>query len=272
MSNEPIDPTSSARAFYAVQLRRMRTAAKMTQADAGGHPDVMVSGKLIGAVENCYRPPTLRLSKGLDKAFGLVQFYEGIYASIKRESGIPSDFWEYTEQETLASSIKIYENFLITGLLQTEEYAREIVRAGLRADKLNEIVAARMDRQEILRRDDPPWLVVLLDTSVIRRTVRSPEIMRPQLERLLEVVHEPNITVRIVPDGVPVYPTAPFTVLGFHNEPDVGYVVGENGLGRVIEPGSQVSELGVLFDRIGSVALPIADSEKLIRTALEDMP
>jgi hypothetical protein len=105
----------------------------MTQADAGGHPDVMVSGKLIGAVENCYRPPTLRLSKGLDKAFGLVQFYEGIYASIKRESGIPSDFWEYTEQETLASFIKIYENFLITGLLQTKEYAREIVRAGLRA-------------------------------------------------------------------------------------------------------------------------------------------
>jgi hypothetical protein len=227
MSNEPIDPTSSARAFYAVQLRRMRTAAKMTQADAGGHPDMMVSGKLIGAVENCYRPPTLRLPKGLDKAFGLVQFYEGTYASIKRESGIPSDFWEYTEQETLASSIKIYENFLITGLLQTEEYAREIVRAGLRADKLN--------------------------------------------ERLLDVVHEPNITVRIVPDGVPVYPTAPFTVLGFHNEPDVGYVVGENGLGRVIQPGSQVSELGVLFDRIGSVALPIADSEKLIRTALEDV-
>lgn len=271
MSNEPIDPMSSARAFYAVQLRRIRTAAKMTQAEVGCRPDVMVSGKLIGAVENCYRPPTLRLSKGLDKAFGLEQFFEALYAGIKRESGIPSDFWEYTEHEVLASSIKVYENFLVTGLLQTEEYAREIVRAGLRADRLDELVAARMDRQEILRRDEPPWLVVLLDISVIRRIVGGPEVMQPQLERVLEAIHEPNITVRIVPDGVPVYPTAPFTVLGFHSEPDVGYVVGENGLGRVIEPGSQVSELGVLFDQIGSVALPVAESEKLIRRALEDI-
>jgi hypothetical protein len=271
MSSEPIDPKSSARAFYAVQLRRVRCKADMTQSEVGGHPAVMVSGKLIGAVENCYRPPTLRLSRGLDNAFGLEEFFEGMYAGIKRESGIPSDFFEYAELEGLASSIKVYENFLVTGLLQIEEYAREVVRTGLRPDKVDEIVTVRMDRQEILRRDEPPWLVVFLDDSVIRRVVGGPEIMRSQLERLLEAMQEPNITIRIVPAGVPIYPTTPFVVLGFDNESDVGYVVGELGLGRLIEPGSPVRELGVLSDRIGSVALSVADSEKLIRAVLEDM-
>jgi hypothetical protein len=223
------------------------------------------------AVENLRRSATRRLSTGLDKAFTLEEFFAGLYAAIKRESGIPSDFLEYTEYEELASSVKVYENFLVTGLLQNESYAREVLRAGQRADRLDELVAARMARQEILRRDDPPWLVVLLDESVIHRTVGDRDIMRAQLERLLEAMQEPNITVRVVPAGAPIYPTAAFSVLGFDNEPDLGYVVSEGGLGQLIEPGSHVSRLGVTFDRIGSFALLVPDSEKLIRTALESM-
>ncbi len=118
MSTEPIDPKSSARAFYAAQLKRLRTEAKLTQPELGSHPAVMVSGKLTGHVENCYRPPTRRLSQGLDRAFGLTDFFEGLYAAIKRESGPTSSFWDYEEYEGLASSIKCYENFVVTGLLQ----------------------------------------------------------------------------------------------------------------------------------------------------------
>lgn len=104
MSTEPIDPKTSARAFYAAQLRRLRTEAKLTQSELGGHPAVMVSGKLIGHVENCYRPPTRRLSQGLDRAFGLTDFFEGMYAAIKRESGPTSDF--LGTQSTNASLVR----------------------------------------------------------------------------------------------------------------------------------------------------------------------
>jgi hypothetical protein len=193
MSSEPIDPLSSARAFYAVQLRRLRTEAKMTQSDAGGHPAVMVSGKLIGAVENCYRPPTLRLYQGLDKAFGLVQFFEGMYANIKRESGPTDEFWEYAEYEGLAISIKTYQNFLVPGLLQTEHYARGVLRTGQKEHNLDQLVALRLDRQDVLQRDDPPWLLALLDESVIRRIVSGADVMRGQLEHLLSAMDEPNI-------------------------------------------------------------------------------
>ncbi|GAA4621414.1 helix-turn-helix transcriptional regulator [Actinoallomurus vinaceus] len=271
MSNEPIDPKSSARAFYAVQLKRLRTERKLTQAELGGHPAVMVSDKLIGHVENCYRPPTLRLSKGLDRAFDIREFFEGLYAAIKRESGIPSQFWDYAEQEALACGIKSYQNFLIQGLLQTEEYAREVLRVGQRPDRLDELVAARLNRQEILRGDVPPWLTVLLDESVIRRVVGDSGVMQRQLQHLLRLMQEPNITIRVVPAGAPVYLSGAFNLLSFHEGPGIAYVEGVGGHGQIIEPGRQVSDLEVLFDQAGAQALPVGDSAKLIQAVLEDL-
>lgn len=271
MSTEPIDPKTSARAFYAAQLRRLRTEAKLTQPDLGGHPAVMVSGKLIGHVENCYRPPTRRLSQGLDRAFGLTDFFEGMYAAIKRESGPTSDFWEYAEYERIACSIKVYQNFLVNGLLQTEEYARELLSAGQRPEQANELVTTRMERQEILRRDDPPWVVVLLDESVIHRVVGDDGILKGQLQRLLEVMREPNVTLRVVPAGARIYPLSAFNVLAFHDALTVGYVDGVGKRGQLIEDRRQVRDTEVLFDRIGALALPTPDSEKLIRDALEDL-
>ncbi|MEV5711056.1 DUF5753 domain-containing protein [Actinoallomurus sp. NPDC052274] len=271
MSSEPIDPKSSARAFYAVQLKRLRTERKLTQAELGGHPAVMVSDKLIGHVENCYRPPTHRLSKGLDKAFELSEFFESLYVAIKRESGIPSQFWDYAEQEAIACGIKSYQHFLIQGLVQTEEYAREVLRAGQRPDRLDELVAARLRRQEILRGDDPPWFTVLLDEAVIRRLVGDRGIMRRQLEHLLITMEEPNITLRIVPAGAPVYLSGAFNLLSFHEAPSIAYVEGVGGHGQIIEPGRQVSDLEVLFDQAGAQALPVGDSAKLILAVLEDL-
>ncbi|MEV0404479.1 helix-turn-helix transcriptional regulator [Actinoallomurus sp. NPDC050550] len=271
MSNEPIDPKSSARAFYAVQLKRLRSERKLTQAELGGHPAVMVSDKLIGHVENCYRPPTLRLSEGLDKAFDMREFFEGMYAAIKRESGIPSQFWDYAEQESLACGIKSYQHFLVQGLVQTEEYAREVLRVGQRPDRLDELVAARLNRQEILRSEDPPWLTILLDESVIRRVVGNRGIMQRQLEHLLAMMQGPNVVIRIVPSGAPVYLSGAFNLLSFHDAPSIAYVEGVGGHGQIIEPGRQVSDLEVLFDQAGAQALPVGDSAKLIRAVLEDL-
>ncbi|GAB3961522.1 helix-turn-helix transcriptional regulator [Actinoallomurus acanthiterrae] len=271
MSNEPIDPKSSARAFYAVHLKRLRTERKLTQAELGGHPAVMVSDKLIGHVENCYRPPTRRLSKGLDKAFDIREFFEGLYAAIKRESGPAPSFWEYEEYEGIASSIKAYQNFLVPGLLQTEEYMRAVVSAGQRPDVVDQLVATRMARQEILRRDDPPWLVALLDESVIHRIVGGRDVMRRQLEYLLMAICQPNISLRIVPASAPVYPSGSFNLLGFHEDPALAYLESAGGHGQIIEPGRHVSAIEVLFDQIGAVALPVVDSEKLVRAVLEAM-
>lgn len=143
--------------------------------------------------------------------------------------------------------------------------------AGQRPEQADELVTTRMERQEILNRDDPPWLVVLLDESVIHRVVGDDRILRGQLQRLLEAVREPNVTLRIVPFGARIYPLSAFNILAFHDAPTIGYVDGVGKRGQLIEDRRQVRDTEVLFDRIGALALPAPDPEKLIQKALEDL-
>lgn len=269
--SDTIDPKRSTQELYATALVRERTRAGLTQADLGGRPGVFVSPQQIGHLEKCRRPPTLRLSKGFDGVFGLDEFFEALYAAYVRENGAPSDFWEYAELEPQASSIRLYANFLVDGLLQTEETAREILRAGQRPEILEELLATRMERQEILHRDDPPVILARLDEFAVRRTVGSPEVRRRQLEHLLELMQQPNIDIVIVPDGAPIYPATSFTILSFPDAPDIAYVDSVRGHGSIIGPGSQVAELAVKFERIGSNSLTVVDSEKMICALLEEI-
>lgn len=254
---------------------RERARAGLTQSELGNHPDVIVSGQLIGHIENCRRSPTRRLSLALDRAFDLDGFFEDLfedlYDHVVDESGVPATFWEYSDQETLASSVKVYNNFLISGLLKTGEYATHVLRAGQQPDKFNELFEARMARQQILNRGDPPFVFVILDELVLRRIVGGAEIMRHQFEHLLTPAERPNITIVLAPRDAPVYPGTTFTLLGFPDRPGLAYVEGVGGHGGIIDSGPQVAALDVLFDRVASMALPVADSEKLIRAILEGM-
>ncbi|MFF5261184.1 Scr1 family TA system antitoxin-like transcriptional regulator [Actinomadura viridis] len=219
-----LDPKKSLQAVYARALARERTRAKLTQDQLGGHPAVMVSGKLIGHVENCRRPPTIRLSTGLDKALDLEEFFESLYIHWADEEGPPSAIWEYFDLEYRANSIKVYAPSAITGLLQSEDYARAVFKGAHRAERVEELVTARVSRQEILRREPPPWLLVLIEEDVLRRVVGGREVMRHQLESLLTVIQEPNVTILVVPSGAPVYPGGAFTLLGFPDSQDIGFV------------------------------------------------
>jgi DNA-binding XRE family transcriptional regulator len=267
-----IDPTQSAQANYAVQLKRHREAAALTQPQLACKPAIMVSPKTISAVETMHRAPTLRLSTGLDTALRTTDLFQSLYASYVRESGLPPDFLEYTELEAAASQIKIYSQLVLTGLLQTEACARQVLGVGQRSDRLEESLTARLTRQEVLRRDPPPELTLLLDEAVIRKLLGADiDVVKGQLEYLLSCAQEPNIAVHVVPFTAMTYPEAAFTVLSFDNEPDVAYQEAAGGRGRTIEPGPQVTALAVLFDRVRSVALPAPDSERMLRSILEDL-
>lgn len=268
MSGE-IDPKRSAQEFYATALARERMRAGLTQAQLGAKPGVIVSSQQIGHIENCRRPPTLRLSRGFDAALVLTEYFEALYEAYVRESGVPSAFWEYTEEESQATTIKKYDNFIYNGLFQTEECAREIIRGKQRGEMLDQIVAARMSRQDILRRDSPPWLFEILDEFALRRIVGDVGVTRRQLEHLLKMAEEPNISIVVIPNGARHLPSGSFTVLGFPDRPDLGYVEAAEGHGQIIEQGSPTSGLGVMFDRLAASALSEGDSANLIRTALE---
>jgi hypothetical protein len=199
----------------------------------------------------------------------LNEYFEALYEAYVRESGVPSAFWEYTEEESQAATIKKYDNFIYNGLLQTEECARAIIGGKQRGEILDQMVAARMSRQDILHSDSPPWLFEILDEFALRRIVGDRDVTRRQLEHLLKISEEPNISIVVVPNDARHLPSGSFTVLGFPDRPDLGYVEAAEGYGQIVEHGSPTSGLTVTFDLLAASALSEGDSANLIRTVLE---
>jgi Domain of unknown function (DUF5753) len=107
-----------------------------------------------------------------------------VYADV-----MPSEYANLIGLEAEASEIRAYEPELVPGLLQTEEYARAIIRLGRPGDTAGEVdrrVGVRMTRQQVLDRDDPPIMRVVLNEGAVRRLVGGPQVMRGQLYKLAQ--------------------------------------------------------------------------------------
>ncbi|RII18450.1 Helix-turn-helix protein [Streptomyces sp. YIM 130001] len=114
---------------------------------------------------------------------------------------LPGWFSMYVSLEGAASLIRSYEPHFVPGLLQTEDYARTVLRSGAVGQtsptEIERHVDLRMQRQELLVAEDAPRLWVVMDETVLRRAVGDPGLMRAQVDRLLEVAELPNVTLQI---------------------------------------------------------------------------
>lgn len=144
---------------------------------------------------------------------------------------LPDWFQVYVGLEEAASLIRLYEVQFIPGLLQTADYARAVVALGQPAASAGEVerrVGLRVARQELLAKPDAPRLWAVVDEAALRRPIGGREVMRAQLERLIEVIKEPNITLQVVPfsSGGHAAEGGAFTILRFPEVdlPDVVYV------------------------------------------------
>jgi transcriptional regulator with XRE-family HTH domain len=115
---------------------------------------------------------------------------------------LPDWFRAYISLETSACVLRVYEPHYVTGLLQTREYARAVIRAGFPEDPkdaLEQRVDLRLRRQDMLDSPQAPVLWVVLEEAALRRVVGAPRVMRGQISRLIEVSDHPGITLRILP-------------------------------------------------------------------------
>jgi DNA-binding XRE family transcriptional regulator len=143
---------------------------------------------------------------------------------------MPSWFTAYVSLETGARTLRTYEPQYVTGLLQTPGYARAVLRGGFPndgEDDLDRRVELRLRRQSLLTRPDAPTLWVVMEEAVLHRVVGGPEVMRDQIDRLLEVSELEHVSVDIVPfaAGAHVGACAPFTYFRFEERelPDIVY-------------------------------------------------
>ncbi|MEU8266328.1 helix-turn-helix transcriptional regulator [Sphaerisporangium sp. NPDC049002] len=182
----------------------------------------------------------------------------------------------YVGLEDEASLIRQWEVQLVPGLLQTDEYARTVISAGLPdphdAEDVHRRVMARMARRMLLSRPNAPELYAVLDEGVVRRPIGGPELMHDQLEALLISARRPNVTIRILPYSAGAHAglEGAFTVLSFAEEvdPDVAYVEGTAGE-VYVESSEQVDRYKVAFERICDAALPPDESIGLITDTKE---
>ncbi|MEU6392333.1 helix-turn-helix transcriptional regulator [Streptomyces sp. NPDC046939] len=143
---------------------------------------------------------------------------------------VPSWFTAYVSLETGAKTLRTYEPQYVSGLLQTPAYARAVLRGGLPNGSDEEItrrVELRLRRQSLLEREDAPTLWVVMEEAVLHREVGGPEVMREQIDRLLDASELPHVSVDIVPftAGAHVGACAPFTYFRFEEPelPDIVY-------------------------------------------------
>jgi transcriptional regulator with XRE-family HTH domain len=266
VSSRELDPGASTLAFFGAELRRHRTAAGMSQDDLG-HA-INFSGALVGRVEMAERMPSHDFADRCDEALNTGGFFVRFRDLVKREA-FPSWFGPFIEYEEKAAKICTWDNRLVSGLLQTEDYARAVMRAGRPREApevIDRDVAIRMDRQAILARENPPLLWCVLDEAVLRRPVGGAETMREQLKRLSELADSTSVVLQVMPFAITEHPGADgsLTILEPVSGPPVAYSEGWHNE-QLIESVSGVADAVTAFDLIRAAALPRGASLDMIR-------
>jgi len=184
-------------------------------------------------------------------------------------TALPS-YADYIDYERTANYIRSFEPLLITGLLQTPDYARALVEgsnAMLSRERVEELVGIRMERQSVLEGDDPPRVCVIEGEAALLTRVGGSKVMRAQLDHLLTVSAHPNVELQVVPHSAGAHAglTGAFVLFGFPTSAFSDVVCVEHYTGTLyLETPEEVETYTLTFDSLRSVALAPAESRDLI--------
>ncbi|OXM64432.1 MULTISPECIES: helix-turn-helix domain-containing protein [Amycolatopsis] len=265
----------------ASELRRLREAADLTIDEVA--EKLECSASKISRIETGHVGVTPRDARDMLELYGMTGDEREALVQLAREARKPGWWQAYKEVftgtfvglEADASSLRAFQALLVPGLLQTEPYARAVIRA-MRPDAgesdIQRRVAARTARQQLLTDPNPPEYWAVIDEAVLHRVVGGPEVMAHQAERLLAVAQLPHVTIQVVPFGAGAHPgmEGPFLILGFPEQadPDVVYVDSTSG-GFFLELPPDVRRYILMFDHLRATALKPDDSVEVIAAAAE---
>lgn len=182
------------------------------------------------------------------------------------------------QMETVARVAHTFEASLVPGLLQTEDYARAVIEGRLPHEgrELEQRVKIRMGRQEALSRDPAMSLWVIVDEAVLRREVGGPDVMRSQLQRLVEAANEPHITLQVLPFDIGAHAgtRGSFTLLDFPEAESLGSVVYIESMagGLFVDHADDVSRFRDVLDRLRVAALSPSETAALLTTLASEAP
>jgi transcriptional regulator with XRE-family HTH domain len=249
--------------YFGKQVRKTRLAAGLTLRQLG---DVIAySSSQISRVEIGLRSPNEQFAAACDRAFPVMGgWFTEFYRESREWISTPPWFRPWVEHEQSARVLKIWTLGHFSGLLQTEDYAREVLSTapGAAEEEIAGRTAARMARQRVLTRDNPAAVWFLVDETALRRRTRSAEAMAAQLRHLAAVASLPGVTVQVVP---PVMHTGLSGSLAVADA-KAAYVDTPAG-GMVFEDTETVRSLTIRFDTIRGEARPATETAAILSEA-----
>ncbi|MEU4220256.1 helix-turn-helix transcriptional regulator [Actinoplanes sp. NPDC026623] len=286
----PARPDSAAgptalRIRLGAQLRRLRQARGIGRDTAGW--EIRGSGSKISRMELGRVPFKERDIEDLLTLYGVADDERVALMALARRANaapwwqrfgevVPPWFLSYLGLEEAATRIRTYETQFVPGLLQTEEYARALIArscSGASPSEIDRRVEVRRGRRQVLDRPDPPHFWAVLDEAVLRRPIGGCEVMRAQLEALLEAAGRPGVRLQVVPfdGGTPSAPGFPFTILRFAEPelPDVVYVEQLTGATYLDRPGD-VDHYALAMERACVEAEPPERTADILARVLAD--
>jgi transcriptional regulator with XRE-family HTH domain len=202
-----------------------------------------------------------------------VEHYQRLADLARAADGpVPAWFEDYLEAERAAQSLLIWSPIVVPGLLQTAGYARVLLLAqqtDISDEAIDALVSARLDRQAIFDRADPPDVTVVLDEAVLHRLIGTSAIMHDTLVHAAEMSLRPSIVVQVVPAGKGANAGigGAFDIAGADSMPDTLRMDGVED--QTTENRSLVRKHRVAFNRVRGDALSRDASRDLILKAAE---
>jgi len=268
-----------------VELRRLREQAGLTCEDVGQRLEC--SGTRISRIETGRigaRPGDVR---ELLEIYGVTGAAADSLVQLARDARrkgwwhaygrvLPPWFEAYVGLESDAARLHDFQPSVVPGLLQTQDYARAILRDAPYADygeDIDQQLALRMRRQAVLDQPRPPQVRMVLGESVLWMQVGGPAVLRAQLLRLAELAARPDFSLQILPlrTAAHAQPAGPFTLLEFADPADPTVVYLEHLTGSLLlDEDEEVQRYRAMFDHLRAAALGPGPSADLIaRTAAE---
>ncbi|MFE6777530.1 helix-turn-helix domain-containing protein [Streptomyces sp. NPDC057702] len=275
MSARPrhLTPDKSARHLFGAEMRRLRETAGMTL-DALAEI-VRYSKSSLHRFETAESVLPPDLPAKLDAAFGTDGLFGRLYGLARKEVH-PDRYRRRMELEAQATAISEYAGHVVPGLVQTGGYSRALFRVSnpqASPEDIEDKVTTRLGRQALLRSDPAPELSVILDETVLHRSVGGPAVMREQLAYLLPLVDGPATVIQVMPfsHGEHALLGGSLTLMTLGKGTLVAY---EESIdtGSLLEDPLDAATRRRAYDRMRAHALSPKESAVLIRSTMEALP
>ncbi|WP_242884872.1 helix-turn-helix domain-containing protein [Actinomadura litoris] len=248
---------------FGAEVKRLRLAAGLSQQQLADL--VHVTRSYVAQVESgrtrCRRDFALRLDRALKSGVALVEAWDELLESIKSDK-YPEFFANFPKAEQSATMLRAYEERVVHGLFQIEAYARILLND-------DDALKNRLRRQEVLNRNPVPAVTVVMDETVLYREVGGKEVMREQLEFLIQLSEREKTNIQIAPIQYIRNVWATFVIATLPDLRQVVYTAKAYG-GETSSAPDDVALVNETMSALQAEALNVKDSRALIRRVIDE--